>query len=150
MRRKKPWVHVIYLGCRSPCTSIVLPSSSGEPPSNAGLHELSAPEVHSTCIAACLVGSYPTFSPLPMGIGGCFLLHCYALADIFPLGSRLPYAARTFLLYILKKIYRRHAVRLNYVYLLVLMCLSPSDGTQYFLVSIYLLPWGLRRDSQLL
>jgi len=44
------------------------------------------------------VSSYLTFSPLPCtGHGGCFLLHFYALASIFQLGSVVPCAARTFL-----------------------------------------------------
>jgi len=60
--------------------------------------------VHSTDIAAGLVGSYPTFSPLPEGelpmatpSGGSFLLHLLTLADLFLLGSGMPCVARTFL-----------------------------------------------------
>jgi len=44
------------------------------------------------------VSSYLAFSPLPRTRhGGYFLLHFYALADIFQLGSMVPCAARTFL-----------------------------------------------------
>ena len=63
----------------------------------AGLHELSTPGVHSADITADLVGSYPTFSPLPHGRGGYFLLHLLTLADLFLLGSGMPCVARTFL-----------------------------------------------------
>ena len=64
----------------------------------AGLHELSTPGVHSIDITADLVGSYPTFSPLPhIKQGGSFLLHQLTLADLFPLGSGMPCVARTFL-----------------------------------------------------
>ena len=105
----------IYLRAASPLSSIVLPSGSDGPPSrlcrlvssisSAGLHELSTPGVHSTGIAAGLVGSYPTFSPLPVltikclniKTGGSFLLHLLTLADLFPLGSGMPCVARTFL-----------------------------------------------------
>ena len=77
-------------------------------PSFAGLHELSTPGVHSTDIAAGLVSSCLTFSPLPISTfqlsdvstfqtGGCFLLHLQTLADLFPLGSGMPCVARTFL-----------------------------------------------------
>jgi len=37
----------------------------GEQPSDAGLHELATSNVHSICVTTDLVGSYPTFSPLP-------------------------------------------------------------------------------------
>jgi hypothetical protein len=47
------------------------------------------------------VSSYLTFSPLSSEAlamaDGYFLLHCYTLADIFPLGSMVPFVARTFL-----------------------------------------------------
>ena len=53
--------------------SIVLPSGSGGQPSHprhysrdiAGIRELSTSGVHSTHVAIRLVGSCPTFSPLP-------------------------------------------------------------------------------------
>ena len=32
---------------------------------NVGLHDLTTPKTHSPCVATRLVGSYPTFSPLP-------------------------------------------------------------------------------------
>ena len=38
---------------------------SGGPPSDVGLHELSASDVHSAHVAVRLVSSYLTFSPLP-------------------------------------------------------------------------------------
>ncbi len=61
-------------------------------PSSAGIHELSTSGVHSADVAAGLVSSCLTFSPLPrrvVGRGGYFLLHLLALADLFPLGSGL-------------------------------------------------------------
>ncbi len=60
-------VLVIYLRLLSPVASIVLPSGSGGQPSCTGLHELSTSGMHSTHVAMRLVGSYPTFSPLPGG-----------------------------------------------------------------------------------
>ena len=48
-----------------------------------------------------LVGSYSTFSPLPLpgGRGGSFLLRYSTLTDSFLLGSRMLCVARTFLLH---------------------------------------------------
>ena len=69
----------------------------------AGLHELSASGMHSTSVTTGLVGSCPAFSPLPRlslvwgRRGGSFLLHGQTLANLFPLGSGMPCAARTFL-----------------------------------------------------
>lgn len=93
-------VSVIYLRLMSPTASIVLPSSSDGPPSLlfAGIHELSTSGMHSTNVTTGLVGSYPTFSPLPAYTGGSFLLHDQTLTDFFSLGSGMPYVARTFLL----------------------------------------------------
>ena len=69
---------VIYLLCKSPCTSSILPSIatnvSDGTPSNDGIHELAAPRWHSLTITRQLVVSYTTFSPLPCKHGGCFLL----------------------------------------------------------------------------
>ena len=50
-------------------------------------------------VATRLVGSYPTFSPLPVSgeTGGCFLLRYSTLTDSFLLGSRMLCVARTFL-----------------------------------------------------
>ena len=61
-------VPAIYPVPMSPSASIVLPSGSGGPPSQcvAGLHELSAPGMYSTSVTTGLVGSYSTFSPLPL------------------------------------------------------------------------------------
>ncbi len=73
----------------------VLPSGSGEQPSDAGIHELATSKAHSTCVTIGLVGSYPAFSPLPFG--GCFLLRLSAVTDCFPLGSGMLCVARTFL-----------------------------------------------------
>ena len=68
--------------------SIVLPSGSDGPPSLtltamggrsrcvAGLRELSASGVHSTHVAMRLVGSYPTFSPLPRVEAVVFFCTC--------------------------------------------------------------------------
>ena len=52
-------------------------------------------------VAMRLVGSYSTFSPLPLPErrGGCFLLRYSTLADSFLLGSRMLCVARTFLLH---------------------------------------------------
>ena len=78
-------------------------------PCDDGIRELSSSDVHSTTVASRLVGSYPTFSPLPpmaqspplgrarSSRGGYFLLHSLAIADYWPLTSGMPYAARTFL-----------------------------------------------------
>lgn len=73
----------------------VLPSGSGEQPSDAGIHELATSKAHSTYVTISLVGSYPAFSPLPCG--GCFLLRLSAVSDCFPLGSGMLCVARTFL-----------------------------------------------------
>lgn len=53
--------------------------------------------MHSTDVTARLVSSCLTFSPLPAGAGGCFLLHDLTLTDYFPLRSGVPCIARTFL-----------------------------------------------------
>ena len=67
---------------------------------SVGLHDLTTPKTHSPCVTTRLVGSYPTFSPLPMpkDTGGYFLLRYSTLADSFLLGSRMLYVARTFLI----------------------------------------------------
>ena len=93
---------VIYLILPSPTGSSGLPSDVGRATLvNAGLHDLTTPKMHSTYIAICLVGSYPTFSPLlSLGReGGYFLLHYSILAVSFLLGSRMLCVARTFLFY---------------------------------------------------
>ena len=91
---------VIYLRLPSPTGSSGPPSDVGRATLvNAGLHDLTTPKMHSPHIAIRLVGSYPTFSPLPPGGGGSFLLHGSTLADSFLLGSRMLCVARTFLLY---------------------------------------------------
>lgn len=81
-------------------------------PDDTSLRELSTSEVHSPYVTTRLVGSYPTFSPLPplslplptnwfatvsLGTGGSFLLHVFALTNDFPLRSGMLYVARTFL-----------------------------------------------------
>ena len=68
--------------------------------------------MHSSYVTTRLVGSYPTFSPLPLTTlaiadqqpcgcvlksGGYFLLHGFALTNDFPLRSGMLYVARTFL-----------------------------------------------------
>ena len=91
---------VIYLILPSPTGSSGLPSDVGRATLvNAGLHDLTTPKMHSTYITICLVGSYPTFSPLlSLGReGGYFLLHYSILAVSFLLGSRMLCVARTFL-----------------------------------------------------
>ncbi len=61
----------IYGVCRHTSLSFYpltcLAAGTGRPPCNASLYELSASGVHSPCVATRLVGSYPTFSPLPAG-----------------------------------------------------------------------------------
>ena len=81
----------------SPCALSFYPLARAGRPGNASIHELSAPGVHSTHVTTRLVSSYLTFSPLPDTSGGCFLLHRLSLTTFFPLGSGMPYAARTFL-----------------------------------------------------
>ena len=95
-------VSVIYLRLLSPVGSSGLPSDVGRATLiNAGLHDLTTPKMHSPHITIRLVGSYPTFSPLPFPErkGGYFLLHYSTLAGSFLLGSRMLCVARTFLLY---------------------------------------------------
>ena len=75
---------VIYLLLPSPTGSSGPPSDVGRATLvNAGLHDLTTPKMHSPHIAIRLVGSYPTFSPLPPGGGGYFLLHYSTLTDSF-------------------------------------------------------------------
>ena len=96
-----PYLSAINLDLPSPArlrdlaVTRVLPSGSGEQPSDAGLHELATSKTHSTYVTIGLVGSCPAFSPLPCG--GCFLLRLSAVADCFPLGSGMLCVARTFL-----------------------------------------------------
>lgn len=80
------------------------PSGSGGQPSDAGLHDLTTSSAHSTRVTTNLVGSYPTFSPLPassnlsvLNAGGHSLLRFPAVTDSYPLGSGTPFVARTFL-----------------------------------------------------
>ena len=95
------------------CRPLQTGVSSDGSPSDVGLHELSASDVHGPYVTARPVSSYLTFSPLPRKTisprfqtekrtgkwwGGCFLLYVFTLTDDFPLRSRLPCAARTFLL----------------------------------------------------
>ena len=89
---------VIYLICMSPHSSSVLPSASGEQPSNSSLHELAAPKMHSRHVAMALVGSYPAFSPLPRR-GGAVVFFCitHPSRSATILGSGMLCAARTFL-----------------------------------------------------
>ena len=113
-------VSVIYLHSLSPVSSSGLPSDVGRATLvNAGLHDLTTPKMHSPHIAIRLVGSYPTFSPLPPGGGGYFLLHYSTLTDSFLLGSRMLCVARTFLFYYII-MYQRQTDRL----------LSSCKGTQ--------------------
>ncbi len=49
-----------------PCALSFYPPPRTSRPDNAGIRELSTPGVHSTYVTTRLVGSYPTFSPLPM------------------------------------------------------------------------------------
>ena len=57
---------VIYLRLPSPTGSSGPPSDVGRATLvDAGLHDLTTPKMHSPYITIRLVGSYPTFSPLP-------------------------------------------------------------------------------------
>ena len=90
---------VIYLHLLSPISSSGLPSDVGRAtlimPVYMTLQLLRCTARHVTMR---LVGSYPTFSPLPCASqGGYFLLHYSTFTDSFPLGSRMLYVARTFL-----------------------------------------------------
>lgn len=83
-----------------------MPALAVHPPTGAsnshgvGLHDLTTPKTYSPCVATRLVGSYPTFSPLPQPEdgGGCFLLRYSTLTDSFLLGSGMLCVARTFLI----------------------------------------------------
>ena len=73
-------VSVIYLHSLSPVSSSGLPSDVGRATLlNAGLHDLTTPKMHSTHIAIRLVGSYPTFSPLPFRCGLAVIFFCITL-----------------------------------------------------------------------
>ena len=97
----------IWMCCRRHILSFYPPTflrrESNEPPSNVGLHELSASEVHGLPRHhGNRWALTPTFSPLPACgakpcAGGYFLLHEFAFTDDFPLRSGMPCAARTFL-----------------------------------------------------
>ena len=96
---------VIYLLAASPLPSIVLPSGSDGPPSLSAdlrrtklrrftwtFNSRSAQHRHR-----CRPGGLlPRLLTLTLA-GSCFLLHWLTLADHFPLGSRMPCVARTFL-----------------------------------------------------
>ena len=87
--RCKTSLSVINLDPPSPAGSVayatrVLPSGSGEQPSDAGLHELATSKAHSTCVTTGLVGSYPAFSPLPSGTAVVF----FCAAQPLPAASR--------------------------------------------------------------
>lgn len=71
------------------------------PLSSTGLLELSTPVTHAPrhhCPVGELLPRLLTLTFAVKSQGGCFLLRYVTLADIFPLGSGLPYVARTFLL----------------------------------------------------
>lgn len=73
-------VSVIYLRSLSPVSSSGLPSDVGRATLvNAGLHDLTTPKMHSPHIAIRLVGSYPTFSPLPLRCGQAVIFFCITL-----------------------------------------------------------------------
>ena len=65
-------------------------------PHSGSIHELAAPKMHSQRVATLLVGSYPTFSPLPREAVVFFCI-TQPSRTASTLGSRMPYAARTFL-----------------------------------------------------
>ena len=73
-------VSVIYLSRQSPDGFSGLPSDMGRATLiGAGLHDLTTPKMHSTHIAIRLVGSYPTFSPLPFRCGLAVIFFCITL-----------------------------------------------------------------------
>ena len=79
---------IIYLHCKSPCNSSVLPSvvdkSSGGQPCDDGLHELAASRRHGMTVIRHPVVSYTTFSPLPpTRDGGYFLLPTPTVTNSF-------------------------------------------------------------------
>ena len=53
----------------------------GGQPSDDGIRELAASRRNSSTVIRRLVGSYPTFSPLPLNRSGYFLLPAPAVAD---------------------------------------------------------------------
>lgn len=97
-----PGERIIYLSDRTRNLPRLRASRSG--PLLGSLFGLAPDGVfRAASLALGAVGSYPTFSPLPrQWRGGYFLLYCYTLADIFPLGSMVPCVARTFL-HVLKR-----------------------------------------------
>lgn len=94
--RKKPFV--IYLEHTSPYVSSNLPPDLGdEHPTYVGVFDLTTHDSYNIRVTPNLVGSYPTFSPLPTEVGGYFLLRSFTLTSDFPLGSMASSVARTFL-----------------------------------------------------
>jgi len=76
--------------------SIVALRHSGGQPSADGIRELAASRRNSTTVTRRLVGSYPTFSPLPLrAVVFFFRLQPSPAAGTFTSGAS--YAARTFL-----------------------------------------------------
>jgi len=60
-------VSVIYLDLMSPLSSSGLPSDMGRAALHSvGLHDLTTPKTYGSRVATRPVGSYPTFSPLPL------------------------------------------------------------------------------------
>ena len=85
--------------CRHKVQAFYPPAWAGSPHS-AGIRELAAPKMHSRYVTIPLVGSYPTFSPLPLR---AVIFFCITQPSRTPsiLGSGMPYAARTFLSHLL-------------------------------------------------
>ena len=103
---------VIYLHLLSPISSSGLPSDIERATLIASVYmTLQLLRCTARHVTMRLVGSYPTFSPLPSNLirirrfslrkpGGSFLLHYSTFADGFPLKSRMLCVARTFLFYL--------------------------------------------------
>ena len=90
----------IYLRLLSPTGSSGLPSDVGRATLIMSVYmTLQLLRRTARHVTMRLVGSYPTFSPLPLPerSGGYFLLRYSTLADSFLLGSRMLCVARTFL-----------------------------------------------------
>jgi len=102
---------IIYLDLPSPVSSSSLPLSTipqtWKTRTGNSVPDLSGLEIYMALqpmrrtapdITARTGGLLPRlFTLIPTNRDGYFLLHCYTLSDIFPLGSMAPFVARTFL-----------------------------------------------------
>lgn len=86
----------IYAPCHQKALAIYPPTGASSS-LNVGLHDLTAPKMHSSLCRHTTGKLLPHLLTLTLA-GGYFLLHYSTLADSFLLGSGMLYAARTFLL----------------------------------------------------